>query len=127
MISRIDLKHIREVKPESISGHDRNIYHLLRGAFGQCISIPQIIDFDILNVVAIRDIHITINIACTRARIGVWRPGFSDWAACLEDVQYVVSRRDIGKTTNGADWRDFHMLDAFLGLNLSINASCGGS
>jgi len=49
--------------PESISGHDKNIYHFLSRAFRQCVAIPQIIDFDVFNIVTIRNVDFTIDIA----------------------------------------------------------------
>ena len=49
--------------PGRISGYDKCIYHLLCRDFGQCVSITEIIDFDILDVVAVRNVHIAIDIA----------------------------------------------------------------
>lgn len=51
--------------PGSISGHDKNIYHLLCRAFGQCVPISQIIDLNVFDVVAICDVHIAIDITGT--------------------------------------------------------------
>lgn len=50
--------------PERISGYDKYIYHLLSCAFGQCVFVPEVINLDILDVVAIRNVHIAIDIAC---------------------------------------------------------------
>lgn len=63
------LSGTRRTEPGAISGHDKNIYHLLCGAFGQCVSITKVIDFNVLNVVPICDIHIAIDVARTRARV----------------------------------------------------------
>lgn len=51
--------------PGHISGCDKNIYHLLCGAFRQCVSVAQIIDFDILDIVPVCDIHVSVYV--TRA------------------------------------------------------------
>ncbi len=51
--------------PGSISGHDKSIYHLLCCDFGQCISIPEVIDLDIFDVVSVCDVHVTIDVAGT--------------------------------------------------------------
>ena len=53
--------------PGSISGYDKDIYHLLRLAFGQHISISKVVNLDILDVIPICNIHVTINITCARA------------------------------------------------------------
>ena len=60
---------------DSISGRDKNIYHFLCRAFGQCVTISQIIDFNILDVVAIRDVNFAIDVACalTRGRRSCFR------------------------------------------------------
>ena len=71
-------------EPGSISGHNRDIYHLLRGAFGQCISISKIVDFDVFDVVPIRNVHIAIDVAGTGACIGIWRSRLGDWAGSLK-------------------------------------------
>lgn len=49
--------------PRRISGYDKYIYHLLCCAFGQCISISEIVDLDVLDIVAIRNVHVAIDIA----------------------------------------------------------------
>lgn len=45
----------------------RSIYHLLCRAFGQCVAISQIVDFNISNVVAVRNIHLTVHQSCAVA------------------------------------------------------------
>ena len=52
-------------RPGKISGYNKCIYHLLSCAFGQCVSITEIVDLDVLDVVAICNIHITIDVAGT--------------------------------------------------------------
>lgn len=37
-------------------------YHLLRGALGQEVSVPKIVDFDILYVVSVCDIHLAVDL-----------------------------------------------------------------
>ena len=49
--------------PGSISGYDKSIYHLLCHAFSQCVSVTEIVDLDIFDVVTIRDVHIAIDVA----------------------------------------------------------------
>lgn len=55
----------------------RDIYHLLRRTSGQRITIPQIVYFDIFDVVAICYIHFAIDRAgaiasIRRGRLGCW-------------------------------------------------------
>ena len=45
----------------------RSIYHLLRRTFCQCIAVAQIVDFDISDVVAVRNVHLTVDCACAIA------------------------------------------------------------
>jgi hypothetical protein len=45
----------------------RSIYHLLRRTFGQCVAIAQVVDFNISDVIAVRNVHITIDRACAVA------------------------------------------------------------
>lgn len=52
--------------PRNISGYDKSIYHLLCRAFGQCVSIAEVVDLDVLNIIAIGDIHVSVNVARTR-------------------------------------------------------------
>ena len=54
----------------SISGYDKDIYHLLSYSFGQCIAITEIVDFNIFYVIAICDIHLSINVVRGRVRGG---------------------------------------------------------
>jgi hypothetical protein len=61
--------------------YNKDIYHLLRRAFGQCIAIAQIVDFDVLDIVTIGDINFAIEVACALACGG--RGGFGKWARGL--------------------------------------------
>lgn len=81
-----------------------SIYHFLCGALGQEVSVAQVVDFDVLDVVTIRDVHVAVDLVrgCCRAR-GAARGGL------------------------GADWRDVDMLDALARLELSIDLGSGGS
>ena len=51
--------------PSGISEYDKSIYRLLCRAFGQCVFVAKIIDLDVFNVVAIGNIHVAIDVACT--------------------------------------------------------------
>ena len=46
----------------------RSIYHLLCGAFCQCVPVTKVVYFNILYVVSIRNIHLTIDRARTVTR-----------------------------------------------------------
>lgn len=60
---------------ESISGsYNKDIYHLLRRALGQCVTISQIIDFDIFNIITILTINFTIDVV--GALTARWRGRF---------------------------------------------------
>lgn len=56
-----------------VSVDSKNIYHLLCGTLGQCVSITQIIDLDVFDVVPIRNVHITVDVAGARACVWIWR------------------------------------------------------
>lgn len=60
------LVRARSKMPRNISGYDKSIYHLLSRAFGQCVSIAEVVDLNILDIIAIGDIHVSIDVACTR-------------------------------------------------------------
>ena len=79
--------------PGNISGYDRSIYHLLCGAFRQCISVAQIVDLNISDVVTVCNIHITIDIARAGAGFCWRRRGFANWACSLD----ARSTKDTGK------------------------------
>lgn len=48
-----------------------SIYHFLCGPLGQEVSVAQVVDFDVLDVVAIRNVHVAVYLVrCScRARI----------------------------------------------------------
>ena len=41
----------------------RVIYHLLSRSFGQCISVAEIVDFDVADVVAVGNVHFSVDVA----------------------------------------------------------------
>ena len=63
------LKSERELDV-SVKYNTRSIYHLLCRAFGQCVAISQVVDFNIANVVAICNVHLTIDCTCAVAPSG---------------------------------------------------------
>ena len=81
-----------------------SIYHFLCGPLGQEVSVAQVVDFDVLDVVAIRDVHVAVDLVRGSCRARV--------APC---------------GGLGADWRDVDMLDAFARLELGIDLGRGGS
>ena len=89
----------------------RSIYHLLCRTFGQCVAVAQVIDLDISNVVAICNVHLTIDqtraVACTRAT----------WSGRLG------GGRAQGRSNRG----NVDMLDTLLGLNLGIDSGSRSS
>lgn len=70
-----------------------SIYHFLCGPLGQEVSVAQVVDFDVFDVVAIRDVHVTVDLVR-----GSWGPRVGPCGGF------------------GADWRDVDMLDAFARL-----------
>jgi hypothetical protein len=95
----------------SVEYNTRSIYHLLRRTFGQCVTIAEVIDFDVFDVVAIIHVHLPIYMrgAIVCSSISSWRRGSSS-----------------GRFERCLDRRNIDMLDAFLGLDLSVD-SCSGS
>jgi hypothetical protein len=88
----------------------RSIYHLLSRTFSQCITISQIIDFDVFDIIAVCDIHLTIDSACAvTSSSGSRGRGFPNGA--------------FGRTNR----RDIDVLNALLRLDLRINLRGGGS
>lgn len=59
-------------QPGSISEYNWSIYHFLCCAFGQCVSILEIVDLNVFDIIAVCDIHITIDVACARPRGSCW-------------------------------------------------------
>lgn len=76
--------------PGSISGYDKNIYHLLCCAFSQCVAISEVVHFNIFNIVSIRNIHFSIYVTRTRPRHSR-RRDFSNRAFGLWRVQVRIS------------------------------------
>lgn len=46
---------------------NRKIYHLLSRAFGQCVAIAQIVDFNVFDVIAVIHVYVTIQLGRTLA------------------------------------------------------------
>jgi hypothetical protein len=44
----------------SVEYNTRSIYHLLSISFGQCITIAQVIYYDVFDVIAIGHVHLTV-------------------------------------------------------------------
>lgn len=42
-----------------------DLYHFLCRSLGQRIAIPQIIHFNIFNVIAIRNVHFAVELSCS--------------------------------------------------------------
>ena len=66
-MERVRRCHARPMKKSRMyqwSINTRSIYHLLSRAFGQRVAIAEIVDFNISDVVAICDVHLTINYTC---------------------------------------------------------------
>jgi hypothetical protein len=61
----------------SVDIDTRSIYHLLSRSFCQCVTISQVVDLYIPDVVAICNIHLTIDSACAVGVARAWRIGFS--------------------------------------------------
>lgn len=97
---------------ESVDYNTRSIYHLLSRAFGQCVSVPEIIDFDITNVVAVSNVHVAVDgsdCASLFSRANRCRRSGRSWAVVRSD------RRDVD------------MLDGLLSSELCLNTGGDGS
>lgn len=81
-----------------------SIYHFLCGPLGQEVSVAQVVDFDVLDVVAIRNVHVAVYL-----------------------VRCSCRSRVAARGRLGADWRDVDMLDAFARLELGVDLGGGGS
>lgn len=81
-----------------------SIYHFLCGPLGQEVSVAQVVDFDVLDVVAIRNVHVAVDL-----------------------VRGSCRARAAARGGLGSDWRDVDMLDALARLELSIDLGRGGS
>ena len=67
----------------SVGMRIKDIYRLLSRALGQCIPIPQIVDFDVFDVVTILLVDFGFELACALA--GGRRSDFCDRALRLEN------------------------------------------
>ena len=48
----------------------------MRGSFGQCVAVTQVIDFDVLDVVAVRDVDLCVELGVSAGgRSGLRRTG----------------------------------------------------
>lgn len=52
----------RQADESSGANRMRIIYHFLSRAFGQQVSISQVVDFDVLDIVAVGNIHIGLHL-----------------------------------------------------------------
>lgn len=86
----------------SRNGQTKIIYHFLSRPLGQGISIAQIVDFDVLDVVAVGNVHLTVD-------------GSARWAR----------RGGLGRV--GSNRRNVDMLYALPRLELRVDLGGGGS
>ena len=100
---------------------NKSIYHLLCRAFGQCVSVPEIVDFDVFDVIAVCDINFAVNIAGTLARGGGGSLGRR--AQCLH-IQVSMASGKLMSRLYRSNRRNIHMLDAFSGLEFRIDLRC---
>lgn len=109
--------------PRGISGLTRVIYHLLCGSFGQCISISEIINFDVFDIVTVGYIHVSIDVASAGSGSFGWGRGSSSSRACglISDQRLALLRHCLTYRSNGGY---VDMLNAFLSLDRSIDTSC---
>lgn len=81
--------------------YSKDIYHLLSGAFSQCIAVPQIVDFNVFDIVTIGDIDFAIEIACalaSRGRRGLWERACGLRRRLEEDCwKSMISHRSNGR------------------------------
>ena len=96
----------------SVEYNTRSIYHLLRRAFGQCITVAEIVDLNVLDIIPVVHVHLTVYmcsaIVCSSISDGWWG-------------------RSRGGLDRTLDWRDIDMLNALLGLNLRVDSRSSGS
>lgn len=87
------------------------IHHLLSRAFGQCVSVSEVIDFDVTDVISVCDVHVAVD--CSDG-------------ACFHSCAR-GRRFHFGGTASRSNRRDVDMLDTFFGLHLGLDARCDGS
>ena len=86
--------------------HNKDIYHLLRRALCQSVSVSQVVDLDVFDVVAILLVDLCFELV--RALAGGWRGDFSNGALGRSDGRYI------------------DMLYALSGLQVCIDLGCCG-
>lgn len=101
-----------------ISKYDRRIYHFLSCTFGEGVSIAQVVDLDIFDVVAILLVDFTVDVG--HGCFGLWTR--------LENrlSMLVMTTRTRLKLYRSDGW-DFDMLNASLGLERSVDPRSSGS
>jgi len=95
-----------------------SIYHFLSRAFGQRVTVAQVIDLDITDVVSI----LSVDVGIERGRAG--RRGFGTTRALGLGRDRVSAsaceRSEARMSSYRADWRDINVLDTLSGLYLGI-------
>lgn len=72
------------IGPGDIISTGRDIYHLLGRTFGQGVAIPQVIDFNVFDVVTICDINLAVDFARALPRGRSGRFGSRGRGRCLD-------------------------------------------
>lgn len=56
-------QHVRgDLSLGSSVGFNGDIYHLLRRSFGQCVADAEVVDFNVLDIVSVRDIDFAVDV-----------------------------------------------------------------
>lgn len=112
--------------PGNISGYDRDIYHLLCGALGQSVAVTKVVDFNVLDIIAVGHVNVAIQF---RRSVGARRCGFRNrglvtarrqqvtWSVGHNRPRIVFPYRALG--------RRVHLLQALAGLDLGLDLRCG--
>jgi hypothetical protein len=96
------------------------VYHFLRRALCQGVTVPQVVDLDILDVVTVGDIDIAIELRCALGGIrssGVW--GRRGRGRLWRHRERTFGLRH--KQLYRADWRNVDVLNALASLQASID------
>lgn len=88
-------------------------YHFLSCALCQHVTIPQVINLNVLDVIAIRDVHLFVE------RCGVHH-------CCAACFAHARTRWSVRWRVAGFDGRNLDVLDSLPGIDLSSNTSCSG-
>lgn len=88
------------------------IYHFLRGALCDDVAVTEVVDLDVLDVVAIGDVHLAVESRSRRGAVSAGRGGGR------------LRRRGC---RGGLDRGHIDMLDALARLELSVDPSSGSS